>query len=289
MTQPTHAGPQAGTIHDLAYKPYTGRRTHPMGRFEVIARYAMLFQLRQRSVKVLLILGLFSLVACGAILAGESYFLGRMEGVRDHNVLASLAMRSESLVSFLLVLVCGAPALAADLNAGAFQFHFARPVAIGQYLFGRVVSAGGFALGLSLVSLMALATERMALVGDPRAVLAVTAKVALALALRVLTYASVALGLSSLTRRRGLAQAMFAGVVVFSWTLARLLSLDMDVAWVRGASVGGAADMVCDQLLGQTHLHGWQAAAPGASALGWIGLSLALAAWRLSRAEVVRG
>lgn len=280
---------QAGTIHDLAYKSYKGRRTHPLGRFEVIARYALMFQLRQRSVKVLLVLGLFSLVGCGVYLAGESYVMGRMEHITDHNSLAHLILSSESIVSFLLILVCGAPALAADMNAGAFQFHFARPVAVSQYLLGRIVSAGGFAYALSLLSLVVLTGERIAFVGQPAAVLMVAAKTGIALTLRVLTYASVALGLSSLTRRRGLAQAMFAGVVVFTWMLTRLLSLEISTPWLRGASVGGAADMLCDQLLYETQLHGWQAAMPGAIALTWIGLSLALAWWRLASAEVVRG
>jgi hypothetical protein len=53
--------------------------------------------------------------------------------------------------------------------------------------------------------------------------------------------------------------------------------------------LSGGTAMLLGQVLGDGRLHGASAMVPGLSTLAWCALPLALAAWRLSHAEVVRG
>jgi ABC-type transport system involved in multi-copper enzyme maturation permease subunit len=285
-----------GAIHDLKYKRYTGTRGNPWLRALVVARWAMALQLRQRWVKVLFGLGI--LWATGSILklAMLSLFQSSAAGegiparLLDLDVkVGADAIAAQQLPTFLLVLACGAPALAADLNAGAFQFHFARPVGVAQYLLGRLLGAAGWSLVLSFGTFALLFCVRLVLGGDAGTVVKSAALAAGPLALRVLCMTAVALGLSSLTRRKALAQAMFAGLVVGSWVFLYGLGRVSHRPWIAALHVTGAAEALGDMLLVHQRYGGWHDAVPAAASALWLALGLGLAAWRLSRAEVVRG
>lgn len=278
-----------GTIYDLAYKRYEGGRTSTAYRWTVIARAAMQMQMRQWWVKALMVLAL-PLLSFWVLLLASSEVLGAVQGNAHSDVaVGSYGISAQGITTFLLLLVTGAPAIAADLNAGAFQFYFARPVSPGQYLAGRVAGSAAWSLLLALGSLAVLALVRVALGGAVTAVALVLFKAVGPLILRVLAVTSVALGVSSVTRRRGLAQAMYAGVVIASALLTRTLAYAKDAPWIRWLDVTGGSDALGEQALGSLHVHGWRAALPAGSTAVWIMGFLALAVWRLQRAEVVRG
>lgn len=286
------------TIHDLAYRRYEGPRTASTWRFWVIARASLRMQLRLRAVKAFLLLGLLFLagyavalffVASMGALAREAAGSDAVRRGLD-GVVASGVFGGQSLSSLLLVMACGAPAISSDLGAGAFQFYFSRPVSPAQYLAGRIVSAAGWAAVLSFLALGLLTLERLALTATdiPHGLLA-SAKIAGPLALRLLVLAAVALGVSSLTRKRGLAQALFVGVVIGSRLVTLAVAAASHKRWVSVLGVTEGADMLGIQLLGRGELHGLQAAAPGVAAAAWLALGLGLAYYRLANAEVVRG
>ena len=131
---------------------------------------------------------------------------------------------------------------------------------------------------------------RVALVtGAGRGIGRATALALAAVTAQVTVLASLALGLSSLTRRKGLAQAMFAAVVFATYAVSGIVSEATDVAWVGTLDPYGCVVAVVNQYNGTLHLAGARAAIPAAACVAWTGLSLGLAMWQLSRAEVNRG
>ncbi len=302
MTQTQPQSPQpAGVIHDLAYRRYEGARLGSSTRFAVIARYAVRAQWRLRAVKLFLI-GALLTSAMGAVALGFRLGFSRLartagEGLQQFDrgadaVAVTYALAAQYLPSLLLVLVCGAPAVAADLNAGAFQFHFARPVAAGQYLAGRMLGAVAWPALFGYATVGAYCVERLAFVEG----FATSAKLAvvgaLAVTARLATLGAVALGCSSLTRRKGLAQAMFLAVVLGSGTVAAIVGHQLHRPWVATLSVMDSPAAVADQLLGAEdaiRVTGVASLAPTLALLAWIAAPLAIAWVRVRRAEVVRG
>ncbi len=278
-----------GTVYDLAYKSYTGTRTSLSYRWTVIARTAMRLQLRQSWVKVLLVFSLPLLAVRAILMAGSAVFSAVDAGPRADLAVATYGVPAQSFTTFLLLLVCGAPAIASDLNAGAFQFYFSRPLSPWQYLLGRIASSSAWALTLSLGSLGVLALERIALGGSLPSVARVVLFASLPVVLRVLSVTAVSLAASSLTRRKGIAQASFAGTVVASYSLTLVLARVEDQPWVRWLDVTAGAEALANQFLSVIHPPGWQALVPVTATLVWIVASLSIAYTRLCRAEVVRG
>ncbi len=291
----------AGVIHDLAYRRYEGARLGPATRFAVIARYAVRAQWRLRAVKIFLV-GALLTGAMGAVALG--FRLGFSRFTRSaggelqaldrgaESVAVTYALAAQYLPSLLLVLVCGAPSVAADLNAGAFQFHFARPVGAGQYIAGRMVGAVAWAALFGYATVAAYCVERLAFTPD----VLVTAKLAavglFGVTARLAALGAVALGCSSLTRRKGLAQAMFLAVVLGSGTVAAIVGHNTRYPWVETLSVMDSGAAVCDLILGgaeTARVAGVAKAAPSLALLAWIVGPLAIAWARVRSAEVVRG
>ena len=307
MATPHPSPPKpAGAVYSLAYARYAGPRRSPAATPLVIARYALLAQLRQRGVKVALLLGLLLLTVFAAAMGFKWALPGMLASATGGSAAAAgpqlaamvregeadvltMTLRAQFLPTFLLVLWCGAGAISADLTAGAFQFHFSRPVSPARYLAGRVLSASGWALALSFGTLLVLSVERLAFQSTPLGPARAFGLGAVAVLLELASLSAVALGVSSLTRRKGLAQAMFAAIVFAGWVLTRSLGALLRAPWVKALDLVSCVDAVVAQLNGDSPLHGARAAVPALAWLAWTGGALALAAWRLSRAEVNRG
>ncbi len=298
MTDPAPPAAPAtplGQVHDLSYRRYAGRRLGHATRFLVIARYALMMQWRQRAVKLFLLGSLLVGGITAAVLGAMWALSGRVgemspDAARElESYAVTAALNAQWVPAFLLVLVCGAPAVAADLKAGAFQFHFARPVSVGHYVLGRLVGATAWAALFTFGTLGVLCVERVALSSDLGALARLLGVGAAAAAMRVVTLGAVALGCSSLTRRAGLAQAMFAAVVVGSGMFASILASQQGRAWFEAVSVMGASRMLAEQLLGRRAAQGPVVLAALGSTAAWTGLFLGLTAARLRRVEVVKG
>jgi ABC-2 type transport system permease protein len=278
-----------GVIHDLAYRRYEGVRLSGATRFMVIARYALRTQWQLRAVKIFLLLALL-LAAMGAVGVAIQWFFQSMAARDAADTSAiTIALGVQWVPTFLLLVVCGAPAIAADLNVGAFQFHFARPVSPVQYLAGRFLGAVGFAALFAYGTLALYCAERVALLGDPATAAKQFAVGAFAVTLRLIAAGSVALGCSSLTRRRGLAQSMFAAVVFGSWVFAAIIASQRHASWIARLSIMNASNAVADQVLGEGPRAGVAMIAPSLALVTFVTAGLGIAWWRVARAEVVRG
>lgn len=292
-----------GTIHNLSYQRYSGPRLAPWTRPFVIARYALIAQWRQRGVKIVLLLALVALAVTAVVVGGIWYFSNAASAgapelerstramVQEANALVVTAtLRSQMFPSFLLVLLCGAPAISRDLTAGAFQFHFARPVGVVQYLVGRLLSAGAWAVVPPLVTLGVLSVGRLALGGEPFTVVSLSLRAAVVTVVLIAVLSSVSLGVSSVTRRAGLAQALFAALVLGSMFITAAVEAATHRAWVGAVDVMGAPLSLAQQFTHTEHsLHGIARAAPAIACALWFTLGMSLAARRLSTAEVLRG
>ncbi len=295
MTTQTPQQP-AGVIHDLAYRRYEGVRLGTATRFTVIARYAVRAQWRLRAVKLFLVFALMCAGMGAVALAFKVGFssLTHAAGMREADrgaeaAAVTFALSAQYLPSLLLLLVCGAPSVAADLNAGAFQFHFARPVSAGQYLAGRMLAAVAWAALFGYATVVVYCAERFAFVGDLPSTAKLLGVGALGVTARVASLGAVALGCSSLTRRKGLAQAMFVAVVLGSGMISTLVAQTTHRPWVSGVSVMDASSTVCEELLGASRLTGLEALAPPLALAAWVGVFLSIAWARVRGAEVVRG
>lgn len=302
--QQNPGAPPSGALYDLAYKRYNGIRRSPSSRVLVIARYALAAQWRRRGVKVVLMLSLLAL-AIGAAGYGVAWWgasqvfgqggggmlAGRLgEQMAEFDRAIGLnALKIQWVGTVLLVMMTGAPSIASDLRAGAFQFHFARPVTVGHYLVGRFLGAIGWA-SLPLVAMLAMLTaERLALGGDPARVAAAALAGLAGVVLRLVCLGSVALGVSSLTRRASLGQAFFVATVMASAIVGKGLSEANDNKAFTALSVTGSSSVVTEVILGISGLHGAAQFVPFAGIAVWSLLGLAVAWWRLNNAEVVKG
>jgi len=282
-------------VYDLSYRRYTGRRLGHATRFLVIARYALMLQWRQRVVKLFLLGALLVGGITAAVLGAMWAFSNPMESVSQGAVrelesyAVTAALNAQWVPTFLLVLVCGAPAVASDLRAGAFQFHFARPVSTAHYVAGRMVGATAWAALFNLATLGVLCVERAMFRSDVGALARLLGVGTIAAGMRVVTLGAVALGCSSLTRRAGLAQAMFAAVVLGSGMFASLATSPTGADWIDAVSVMGASQSFAEALLKPQTVHKPTLAASIVSPIAWTAVFLSLTVLRLRRVEVVKG
>jgi len=112
---------------------------------------------------------------------------------------------------------------------------------------------------------------------------------ALGVTARLASLGAVALGCSSLTRRKGLAQAMFLALVAGTGMITTIMAHNLDRPWVAALSVMDAGAALTDQLLGSAHFAGATAFAPSLALAVWIVAPLSIAWARVRGAEVVRG
>jgi hypothetical protein len=82
---------------------------------------------------------------------------------------------------------------------------------------------------------------------------------------------------------------MFAALVLGPWLVSGILARATGRPWVGALDVMGATEKLLGQLLGAVDYAGLGAAAPSLAVVSWTAAFLGLAAWRLARAEVVRG
>jgi ABC-type transport system involved in multi-copper enzyme maturation permease subunit len=292
---------KAGAIADRGYTPYTGAHTPPRQRGRVVARRALKQTARQPWVIVTLTLTLFPLLG----VMGWMWLKGRMVGTAglegtplgrgslDLLIYEFATHWSTLLLAFFMALFAGGGAIADDARAGAFQFYFARPLTRDQYLWGKLVAVVTLVALVSLVSPLLLALFRLSLTGSAGELVHKLPVLAAALALgaiEALALAAPAVALSSLTRRRGVAQAGFAGLFLLPWIAGGILAGLTRSAWPTVLSLPAHFDGLGRALFGVPLEPGERALPAWVSALvvaTLIAGAVALARRRLDSVEVI--
>lgn len=247
-----------GVIHDLGYQPYQGPRRARARRFLVISRNLVSVAWRSRAVRwSFIVAGIVTIVA-----AVVMYFM-RHELAQQLRTRGAPLPRPDavifhannffSFIGFILAAVVGCGAVADDLQLGAFQFYFARPIRPRDYVAGKLL--GLFVVvGLPLVGgPFLLSVFRVLIAADAADAVRALPTVPRALALGVVGAAVIglpAVGLGAWLRRRRLTQAVFAIYYVVAAPMAVGLAEGLRVRWLKLLSASADLERVGRALFG---------------------------------------
>lgn len=297
------------TIRDLGYRRYQGRRTPTAQRWQVVMRHTASMIARQRWVRRLLLLALFPTLIAAVVL----YLKTRMGnlvsvdhpagGGMPHFVMSGGATdAAASLIydfqvnwygtpmgAFLVAMLAGGGIIADDIRTNAFQFYFARPLSKTQYLVGKLLGVFLLTFCVTAGPPLILVLVRASLTTDgadlARQVVLLVRTLILA-TLEAGVFSTLAVSLSSLTPRRGLAQSAFAGIFFLPWIAGTIFAKVMQSAWPmilaipsQLVSVGAFIHRVEPALPPGGHVLPWPAAFLASLAL--VGGALALLRMRL--------
>jgi ABC-type transport system involved in multi-copper enzyme maturation permease subunit len=241
--KPNAGEAKAGAIADRGYTPYRGAHTPLSSRGRVVARQALRSMAKQAWVIVTLALSAFPLLICAGWMWMQSMALQKLPidgklasvGTLDATVAHFASHWSTLLLSFFIALFAGGGAVADDARAGAFQFYFARPLTRHQYLWGKLAAVTTLTALASLVPPVLVAAIRLELAapGELGAKLPAVGAALLLGLVQAIALSAPALALSSLTKRRGLAQAGFAGFFLLPWIAGGILAQLTRSAWPK--------------------------------------------------------
>ena len=254
------------TIRDLGYRPYEGKLLPHRSRYQVLIRRTVALAWSTRLIKITLIMSLFPMLVCGAVMFAKLRLMHQLAGsnVRIQledpgNLVFTCFYWCQIWFAFSMSLRVAAPAIADDIRTGALQFYFSRPVARIHYLVGKVVAVAFLVTLVSAVPALALSIFRTLLSIDGAEALK-----GLGLAVRVLVYAPLFAALfslppvylSSLGRRTGVIRGLWAMVFFFSWIFGEGMASATDIHWFALLSLPTSL-----RLLGQ-HIFGHELSYP---------------------------
>jgi ABC-2 type transport system permease protein len=221
----------AGQIHDLGYKRYAGSRRARGTRWTVIMRHQIATGWKTWwRFKIWLVFGLLATAIPAALLYVFSTSVLRMfrglgsGGAPFIDSILPLSLIWYCWIGFFASLFLAAPAVAGDIQSGAFTFYFARSLRPRDYVIGKII---GLSIVLSLVMLggpLVLAGVRLGLAegqDDLIALLPILAKAIAIGVLGTLIYAVVPLGFSALVSSRTYALAIWAAYYMLIGSLAQ--------------------------------------------------------------------
>jgi len=238
-------------IRDLGYKRYEGALLPHRSRYRVLIRRALSLAWASGLTKTTIILGMFPPVICGV------YIFLKHQAMQQE-VVQYLAHRAQvqlddpgSLVftciywcqiwfAFVLSLLVAAPAISEDVRTGAFQFYFARPVARSHYLVGKVAPAAILVAIVTLAPALLLALLRVGLAQSGEEAWRSTSWLVGTLAygpIYALVLTLPAVALSSLGRRSGSLQGLWAVGFFLSWLLGEGVAAGADLPYVALLSI----------------------------------------------------
>jgi ABC-type transport system involved in multi-copper enzyme maturation permease subunit len=245
-------GGKEGVIVDRGYQPYAGSYTPQAGRWAVIARHMLRTTARQPWVIVMLVLAALPTVVCAVVIYFETRVagLGPTKEMMSPDRIVMLPWGTMTL-AFFLALFAGGGQVADDARAGAFQFYFARPVTRDQYLVGKLLPVVGLTAVASLVPALLLSLLRLALLPTGSEVvqhlplLGATILVGL---VEALALALPAVAASSLSRRRGYVQGLFATLYLLPWLVGRIFVSVTGSPWPALPSVAAHLENLAHRL-----------------------------------------
>jgi len=286
-------------IRDMGYKPYEGDLLPHRSRYRVLIRRALSLAWASGLVKTTLILGAFPVVICGVVM-----FL-KLQAIQYVSKMA--AGQAQGLISdpgdlvfttiywcqiwfaFVISLLVAAPTIAEDVRTGAFQFYFARPVSRNHYLVGKVAPVAILVAIISMGPALALAILRLALAGSG-AEAASNLKWLLGTLVYGPLYALVLalppVALSSLGRRAGGIQGLWASIFFLSWLLGEGVAAGANLPYLALLSIPTDLRLVGQLIYGLPPAYAIPWVLPAAVLLALVGGSAYLLLRRLGRVEV---
>jgi ABC-2 type transport system permease protein len=221
-------------IHDQGYRHYGGQRALHGRAWWVIARAAILEQVRQRRFLGLMLFAwsLFVMRAVQLYVAStitQAAFLAPDEDTFRQFLL------QQRVFTFFVTIFAGAGLIANDRAANALQIYLSKPLTRIEYISGKLVALALFLVAVTWVPAMLLVLLQIVFSGSITFItehLLLIPAITLTSMLQVSLAALTMLALSSLSRSRRFVSMLYAGIVFFMAAMARALSVSTGArAW----------------------------------------------------------
>ena len=233
-----------GQIHDLGYQRYAGARRSTTSRWTVILRHqiATAWQTWWRFKAWLVVAVLATGTGVALIYLASDTRLRMVTSLRGAEVQLADGILPTFLgvfgvydkIGFIAALFVATPAIARDVQSGAFTFYFARSVRPRDYVLGKLAGIGAVMALLLLAGPLVIALARLGLSDYWDDLIARLPTVAKALAVGVLgtvVYTAMPLACSALARSRGHAMALWAGYYVVFSNLVVVAAMRTSAKW----------------------------------------------------------
>lgn len=224
-------------IYDTTYRRIEGLRNAGRFRFLPIAAVGLRLAFRRKLPKILLLLSLIPFAVmmvflCGPHLAPDIVpwdELGPQANAVIHFSATGLYMftaQFEWFFLFVLTMLCGSGLIANDLRANALEIYFSRPLTLTDYFLGKLLVILSVLIGLTLIPCLLLWLTDVtitAMDGYWIGQLHLLPRMIGACLVVALPYAVLMLAISSIARTARNSMLLFAGVVLLSKLLSRIL------------------------------------------------------------------
>jgi hypothetical protein len=245
------------TVRDLGYRPYEGDRLAPGHNTVVMLRHGVRRAWASILVKIAVFAGWLPAIVAVIATLGVYYLAARSgpdaeggSGLDAATTLRALVGWQIWLALAMITLGAGASTIAEDLRLRAFQFYFAKPVTLEQYLAGRMgaVALWCFALLFGPLLLTLVAIVGTAPPGEW------VGRVGLALpALFIALITSVSMGslsvaVSALSTSRALTTSAWVVLLVVPHVLSAIVTSLADWPWLSLLSLPAVLGLLADAL-----------------------------------------
>jgi ABC-2 type transport system permease protein len=245
-------------VRDLGYRPYEGERLPASRNTGVIFRHALRRAWRSWLVKIALFAGILPSIVSVAVILATHYFtqgMGDAGAPPGYDIDAGGRVRDIFgyqlwLFVTLITLGAGSGAIAEDLTHRAFQFYFAKPVTVVQYVGARMGAVAFWSFWVCFVPAL-LVVAAVAGIAPPearleRAGLAVPALV-FSMVIAVVT-ATVSVAVSSLSRSRALTMSAWILLFLIPEAVGFVVAKVADWPWLQLTSLPTLLSLLGDGL-----------------------------------------
>jgi len=285
-------------IHDLGYQRYAGGRRPQHTRWQVIVRNMVSMSWKGWwRYKMPLATAVMTMVGIGVgIYFSRNDIFEAAPGMGEEirTIADSLIPSSYSLFGYSSLIICLtilAGTISRDLQAGAFEFYFSRPVRPLDYVIGKVVGAFLLLAPILLLGPLLLTIYRLGLTGDVDRAVDTLSWIPRALIVgfvATLAQASVALAFGALTSKSRYAVVGYAAFIFFFGTIISGIASSTEIPELAALSLNSAILGLSSGVFEVNFLFGTAAPPLGISIVslsGYIAGSILLILWRVRQAQ----
>lgn len=288
---------QRAAVHDLGYQRYVGTRRPQHTRYQVIVRNLVSMSWKgwwRYKLSLGITLAITVGVGVGMYFSRLEMFQaspmgGQMRTIADSLIPQSFTYLGYAALTLNLTVLAGA--ISRDLQAGAFEFYFSRPVRPIDYVLGKIGGAFVLLAPILLLAPFLLTVYRLAMTGDvdqitgalpwlPKALLVGT--------IATLAHASVALAFGAMSKSPRYAVSSYGAFVFIFGSIVFGISNAMELPWVAALNLSSAITGFASGVFDVNFLFGTESPslmASTVSLLGYITASILFILFRVKQAQ----
>jgi hypothetical protein len=297
MSERPSGSHKAAAIHDMGYQRYVGTRRPQHTRYQVIVRNLVSMSWKGWW-RYKLSLGTALMITVGVAvgmyfsrleLFERSPMGGQVRTIADSLIPQSFTYLGYAALTLNLTVLAGA--ISRDLQAGAFEFYFSRPVRPLDYVVGKIGGAFALLAPILLVAPFLLTVYRLAMTGDvdqitdtlpwlPKALLVGT--------ICTLAHATVALAFGAMSKSPRYAVSSYGAFILIFGGIVFGISKAVGEPWIAALNLSSAITGFASGVFDVNFLFGSESpslAASTISLLGYITLSILFILFRVKQAQ----